>query len=81
MLMVLLLFRPPGLIAEVGIWNVVLSDAEVLSIAYRISCSLIRPGSLVFYAPLIRQILDISAGFSLTNNGGATISDHTRIYL
>lgn len=70
-----------GLIAEVGIWNVVLSDEEVSSLADGISCSLIRPGSLVFYAPLIRQILDITAGFSLTNNGGATISDHTRIYL
>jgi hypothetical protein len=41
-----------GLIAEIGIWNVALNDAEVAVLALGISPLLIRPEALVFYAPV-----------------------------
>ena len=71
-----------GRIAEVGVWDVALTDDEVASLGQGISCALIRPQSLVFYAPLIRNIVDLSKNnLALTNNGGATVADHTRVYL
>lgn len=74
-----------GQIADVGIWNVALSDSEILSLAKGISCSLVRPQSLVFYAPLIRELVDISKNkLALTANGGVVVDAsqrHPRIYL
>ena len=70
-----------GRIAEVGIWNVVLSDDEIDSLAKAISCASIRPQNLIFYAPLVREIVDLRANFTLSNNGTATVANHTRIYI
>lgn len=39
--------------AEVGIWNVALSDAEIMALAKGARPSTIRPESLVFYAPIM----------------------------
>lgn len=69
-----------GSIAEVGIWNVALSAGEIVSLASGASPQLIRPQSLVFCAPLIRDLVDIRAGLALTNNNGATAADHPRVY-
>ena len=69
-----------GLIAEAGIWNVALTDDEIASLAKGVTCNLVRPQSLVFYAPLIRELQDIKGGLALTNNNGATVADHTRVY-
>lgn len=66
-----------GEIAEVGIWNVALDDAEIAALATGVRCSLVRPQSLVFYAPLIRDVIDLSKGVSLTTTG-ATVSVHPR---
>lgn len=73
----------PGQIAEVGIWSAALTAAEINSLASGVGCSLIRPQSLVFYAPLVRNIFDYTdAKLALTNNNTATVSDlHPRIYL
>lgn len=47
-------FRPfNGLIAEVGIWNAALTDADVVSLAAGFSPALIRPDALVGYWPLL----------------------------
>lgn len=70
-----------GQIADVGIWSVALTADEIVSLSKGIACNHIRPQSLVFYAPLIRNLVDIRGGLSITNNNGATISDHPRIYL
>lgn len=43
---------PNGIIAEAAIWNVNLTDAEVAALARGVSPLRIRPGNLVFYAPL-----------------------------
>lgn len=71
-----------GLIAEVGIWDRALTLPEITSLAEGVSCPLVSVTNLVFYAPLIRNMVDLSKNsLGLTNNGGATVSDHPRIYL
>lgn len=70
----------PGDIAEVGVWTVALSAAEVLSLARGVSPSLVRPQSLVFYAPLVRELIDLRFGLAITNNNTATVASHARAY-
>ena len=69
-----------GLIAEVGIWNAELTAEEVASLSKGMACNKIRPQSLVFYAPLIRDLQDVRDGLTLTNNNGATAANHPRVY-
>jgi hypothetical protein len=69
-----------GDIAEVGVWNVALTDAEVASLAKGFTCDQIRPQSLVFYAPLIRNFQDVKGGRAISNNNTVTVSDHPRVY-
>lgn len=69
-----------GRLAEVGIWNAALTAAEVASLAKGITCDKIRPQNLVFYAPLVRDLIDAKGGLVLTNNNGATVAAHPRIY-
>jgi hypothetical protein len=69
-----------GLIAEVGIWNAALTAAEIASIAKGMTCDKVRPQSLVFYAPLVRDITDQKGGLAITNNNGATVANHPRVY-
>ena len=69
-----------GLVAEVGIWNVALTAAEIASLADGMTCDKVRPQSLVFYAPLIRNLQDLKAGVTITNNNTATVANHPRVY-
>ena len=69
-----------GQAAEVGIWNVALTDAEIASLADGMTCDKVRPQSLVFYAPLIRDLQDVRGGLTITNNNGATVANHPRVY-
>ena len=69
-----------GLIAEVGIWNVALTAAEIASLADGMTCDKVRPDSLVFYAPLVRDLIDYSGGLTITNNNSATVAVHPRVY-
>jgi hypothetical protein len=69
-----------GNVAEVGIWNDVLTAAEIASLAKGMTCDKIRPQSLVFYAPLVRDLIDQKGGLTITNNNGATVTEHTRVY-
>lgn len=70
-----------GRIAEVGIWSAALTQAEIASLAKGISPKLVRPSSLVFYAPLIRNLADEKGGASITNTGATAGAAHTRVYL
>lgn len=75
-----------GKLAEIGVWNVVLTDAEIASLGKGVSCALIRPQSLVLYAPMIRELDDHSKtmfSFSTINTGAAvdTLGVHPRIYM
>jgi hypothetical protein len=69
-----------GLIAEVGIWNVALTPAEIASLAKGVTCDKVRPQSLKFYAPLIRDLQDVRDGLTITNTNSATVADHPRVY-
>ena len=69
-----------GKIAEVGIWNAALTAAEIASLAKGMTCDKVRPQNLVFYAPLVRDLNDQKGGLTITNNNGATVANHTRVY-
>ena len=69
-----------GLIAEVGIWNAALTAAEIASLAKGMTCDKVRPQSLVFYAPLVRDLIDYKGGLTITNNNTATVANHPRVY-
>lgn len=69
-----------GFIAEVGIWNLALTDQEIISLSKGITPDKIRPQNLVFYAPLIRDLQDTKGGLTITNNNTATVAAHPRIY-
>jgi hypothetical protein len=69
-----------GSIAEVGIWNDALTAAEIASLANGMTCDKVRPQSLVFYAPLVRDLIDQKGGVTITNNNSATVANHPRVY-
>jgi hypothetical protein len=69
-----------GTIAEVGIWSAALTAAEVASLAKGMTCDKIRPQNLVFYAPLVRDLIDQKGRLTITNNNGATVATHPRVY-
>jgi hypothetical protein len=69
-----------GRIAEVGIWNAALTADEIASLADGMTCDKVRPQSLVFYAPLVRDLIDAKGGLTITNNNGATVANHPRVY-
>jgi hypothetical protein len=69
-----------GRMAEIGIWNAALTPAEIASLAKGMTCDKVRPQSLVFYAPLVRELIDQKGGRTITNNNGATVANHPRVY-
>jgi hypothetical protein len=69
-----------GNIADVGIWNAALTADEIASLADGMTCDKVRPQSLVFYAPLVRDLIDAKGGLTITNNNTATVAIHPRVY-
>lgn len=69
-----------GKIAEVGIWNAELTAAEITSLADGMTCDKVRPQNLVFYTPLVRDLVDAKGGLTITNNNAATAAAHPRVY-
>lgn len=69
-----------GQIAEVGIWNAALTAEEIASLAKGMTSDKVRPQNLVFYAPLVRNLIDVKGGLTITNTGSATVADHTKVY-
>jgi hypothetical protein len=69
-----------GDIAEPAIWNAALTAAEIASLAKGMTPDKIRPQNLVFYAPLVRNLQDVRGGLTITNNNGATVANHPRVY-
>jgi hypothetical protein len=70
-----------GELGEAGVWNVVLTQAEIDSLATGVSPLLIRPSSLIAYWPLIGRTspeIDIVGGFDQTVTG-ATQAAHPRV--
>jgi hypothetical protein len=65
--------------AELGMWQATLTAEEVASLAKGMTCDKIRPQSLVYYTPLIRDIQDLARGMTLTNTN-STVANHPRVY-
>lgn len=66
------------IVAEVGVWNVALDDAEVAALAKGTPPALVRPQSLIAYLPLVRDLVDYKGnGFSVAGSLSAT--DHPPI--
>lgn len=73
-----------GLIAEAAIWNAALTAAEVAILAKGFCPLLVRPESLVFYAPLLGNDspeLDLSGGLSINVTGSPAKAAHPRVYM
>lgn len=73
-----------GRIAEAAVWNVALSDAEVRALARGIHPLRVRPGNLVFYAPLwgtSSPERDYTRGQRHLTVTGATVAAHPRVAL
>lgn len=72
-----------GRIAEVAVWNVALSDEEIVSLAKGFSPVLIRPSALVAYWPLFGndspELDRWKSRFDMTVTG-ATKDVHSRMY-
>lgn len=69
-----------GNLSEIAIWSALLTDAEVSSLAKGFRPRRIRPQSLIFYSPLIRDIKDWRGGLSLTPINSPTVANHPRVY-
>ena len=70
-----------GGIAEVGVWNAALSDAEVALLAKGAVPLGVKPQNLVFYAPLIKdEDLDHVGGISLTPTNSPTTAAHPPVF-
>lgn len=68
-----------GDFAEIGMWQDVLSAAEIASLSKGMTPEKVRPDKLASYIPLVRDIQDVRSGTSLTNTS-TTIATHPRIY-
>jgi hypothetical protein len=69
-----------GKVADAGVWNAALTADEIASLAKGMTCDKVRPQSLVFYAPLVRDLQDVRGGLTITNNNTATVANHPRVY-
>jgi hypothetical protein len=73
-----IIWETSGHIAEMAIWNAALADAEVAALAEGYSPLLVRPQNLVFYAPLVRELVELIGGVTLVNDG-TVVSNHPRV--
>lgn len=69
-----------GSVADVGVWDAAINASEARSLSRGVACRLVRPQSLRFYAPLIRDLIDAARGLAITNNNSATVAVHPRVY-
>lgn len=70
-----------GDIAEMGIWSVALTAADVAQLTAGYSPLMVRPDALVFYLPAVRDAdQDIIGGLSFTPTNTPTVGTHPRVY-
>lgn len=69
-----------GRVADVGVWDTILTRNEIRSLAKGVSSDKIRPQNLAFHSPLIRDLIDTKNGIIITPNLGASVAPHTIIY-
>jgi hypothetical protein len=69
-----------GQLAEFAIWNAALTVDEINSLAQGFKPPRIRPQSLLYYVPLVREIQELRSGITLTANNAPTLFAHPRVY-
>lgn len=69
-----------GRIAEVAIWNVALTTAEITSLNTGVKAKYIRPQNLKVYVPIVRDVYDEREATSSASTTGTTVADHSRRY-
>lgn len=69
-----------GKIAEAAVWNVALTAAEVASLAKGFSPIQVNPQGLIFYVPLINNVVDLRGGVTLTPTGSPALYAQPRVY-
>lgn len=69
-----------GYMAEVAIWDVALSTAEIASLYTGVKAQFIRPANLKMYAPIIRDIIDVRGNTTSITNNNTTVQNHVRRY-
>lgn len=72
-----------GKLAEIGIWNVALTDAEISTLASGVKPIYVRPASIIAYIPLVRDVTDYVDANAITQSGGVSLvvsNDHSRRY-
>jgi hypothetical protein len=69
-----------GRLAEIAVWSAYLSADEMIALSKGFKPHRIRPQSLLYYSPLIRDLQDLRGALTITNNNTATVADHPRVY-
>lgn len=70
-----------GQVAEVALWNVALTQDEITALAKGFRPKIIRPGSLIMYAPCVRSLVEMRRGMTLVKKTGTeTVTDHPRVF-
>ena len=72
-----------GSIANVGIWNVVLTGDEILSLASGLACSFVRPDALIAWYPLFNSDGDVDwwSQYNMTAVASPTYTDDPGIIM
>jgi hypothetical protein len=65
-----------GVVAEVGVWDVVLTPEEIADLATGRRPIYVRPESLIAYYPLVDDDVDVISSNALTVEGTPTFGDH-----
>lgn len=68
-----------GYLAEMAIWNVALTDAEVVLLSQGYSPLLIHPQNLLVYVPGIRNLLDVVGGNAFTIDGSLSVGNQPKV--
>jgi hypothetical protein len=67
-----------GSLAEIGMWDVALTAAEIAALGKGYTPKLIRPTALRLYVPIVRDVVDVRGGLALTTTG-TSVSVHPRV--
>jgi len=69
-----------GKIADAAVWTAALNDDQLNSLYRGVKPTSISPESLLFYAPFVRDLVDVSGGSSFITAGAPTVFPHPRRY-
>jgi hypothetical protein len=70
-----------GQLAEFAVWSVDLTDADIASLARGFRPFRVRPQSLLYYVPLIRDVNEVRNSIALTTSANApVVFNHPRVY-